>query len=182
VADLGARVYGETFAILPAHVLTAEVSSNAKVLWALFQWHSSPEGRCYPGLKRLADVMDVSEDTVRRAKKELADAELIIIEARFDDGGRRTTDDILLPPTPLNLRGVGSKFATYVGSKDATTNKRQLNQTQRNLTTRETRNSAVPEGEPAVIWFECPNCKAQPEDTRTCAVCAGTGRFKREAL
>lgn len=90
------RVYGEAFAVIPESVLYGEVSVNAKVLYAIFSRHADPEGRCYPGRKRLAELMRVSEDTIKRAKKELLDAELITCEERFDLDGRRTTDDVIL--------------------------------------------------------------------------------------
>ncbi len=110
----GGQVYGPTFAVIPEAVLFADVSTNAKVLYAIFALHADSEGRCYPGLKRLAAVMRCSEDTVKRAKKELLEAKLIECHERYDEHGRRTTDDVILRGAPRNA-------APYVGGKDAPT-------------------------------------------------------------
>jgi DNA-binding transcriptional MocR family regulator len=90
------RVFGEGFAIAPDTVLFADISINARLLWIILQRHSDPDGRCYPGRKRLATIMGCSEVTVTRAKKELSDAGLLIVKERFDEAGRRTTDDLFL--------------------------------------------------------------------------------------
>lgn len=110
----GGQVYGEPYAVLPESVIYSEVSTNAKVLYAIFALHADSEGRCYPGLKRLSGFMRCSEDTVKRAKKELAEAKLIECHDRYDDAGRRTTDDVVLRGAPRNA-------APYVGGKDAPT-------------------------------------------------------------
>lgn len=108
------QVYGEGFAVIPDAVLYSDVSTNAKVLYAIFARHADPEGRCYPGLKRLGALMGCSEDTIKRAKRELVDAKLIECHERYDDAGRRTTDDVF-------LQGAPRKSAPYVGGKDAPT-------------------------------------------------------------
>jgi hypothetical protein len=108
------KVYGEGFAVMPAAILTAEVSSHAKVLWGLLRLHASPEGRCYPSRTLLAKLMGVSVDTVKRAKAELVKAKLIEVHARYDESGRRTSDDVILP----HPRSTG---APYVRSTDAPT-------------------------------------------------------------
>lgn len=93
----GGLVYGEGFAVVPEAVLYAPgVSSVAKLLWAVFARHADQDGRSYPGRKRLAELLAVSEDTIKRAKKELVEAGLIAVKERFDDAGRRTTDDVFL--------------------------------------------------------------------------------------
>lgn len=110
----GGQVYGEPYACVPESVLYADVSTNAKVLFAIFALHADLDGRCYPGLKRLAEIMRCSEDTVKRAKKDLAEAKLIECHERYDDHGRRTTDNVFLRGAPRNA-------APYVGGKDAPT-------------------------------------------------------------
>lgn len=90
------RVFGEGFAIAPDTVLFAQISINARLLWIILQRHSDPDGRSYPGRKRLARIMGCSEDTVTRAKKELVAAGLLQVTERFDEAGRRTTDDLFL--------------------------------------------------------------------------------------
>jgi DNA-binding transcriptional MocR family regulator len=131
---MSGKVFGEGFAIVPDSVLLAEISANGVRLWALLQRHSDPEGRCYPGRKRMAQLLGVSEDTITRAKRELAEAGLLLVKERFDAEGRRTTDDLFLrqarrkfaatgrrtgaaaeqepeelePPSPSNQRAVGA--------------------------------------------------------------------------
>lgn len=117
----GGRAYGQGFSIVPDSVLYADISPQALRLWAIFQRHSDPDGRCYPGLKRLAGLMRCSTDTVTRAKRELVDAELIECRERHDEHGRRTTDDVYLGGALV--RGAHRKFAGYVPRKDAVTNK-----------------------------------------------------------
>lgn len=90
------RVFGEGFAIAPDTVLFAQISINARLLWIILQRHSDPDGRSYPGRKRLARIMGCSEDTVTRAKRELVAAGLLLVTERFDEAGRRTTDDLFL--------------------------------------------------------------------------------------
>lgn len=115
----GGRAYGQGFSIVPDSVLYADISPQALRLWAILQRHSDPEGRCYPGLKRLAAMMRCSIDTVARAKKELAESELIECRERHDEHGRRTTDDIYLGGALV--RGAPRKSAGYVPRKDAGT-------------------------------------------------------------
>jgi len=110
---MSGQVYGDAFAIIPDQILFADVSANAVRLYGIFALHADPTGRAYPGLKRMAELMRVSEDTIRRAKKELVDARLIRVEARFDDAGRQVTDNVYLPNR-------GRKTATPGGSKAAT--------------------------------------------------------------
>lgn len=113
------RAIGQQFAVIPDIVLFAEISSNALRLWAIFQRHASESGEIYPGLKRLAKIMRCSTDTVSRAKRELVDAGLIECRERFDEHGRRTTDDVTLHVALV--RGAHRKFAGYVPRKDAVT-------------------------------------------------------------
>lgn len=108
------KVWGQRFAVIPDDVLMAEVSTNAKVLWALLARYADPDGHCYPSLKTLAGLMRCSNDTVGRAKKELVDASLLEANERHDDQGRRTSDDLI-------LRDAHRKFAVYPHRKFAVT-------------------------------------------------------------
>lgn len=92
----GGQVYGEGFAIIPDSVLFSDVSCNAKVLYAILARHANDEGRCYPGRKLMAKLMCCSEDTVTRAKKELVEAKHIECHERYDEHGRRSSDDVFL--------------------------------------------------------------------------------------
>jgi len=109
------KLYGPGYAILPDVVLYSGVSPNAKLLWAVLQRHAGPEGRCYPGLKRLGQLLGVSEQTVRRAKQELLEAKLITCHERYDEAGRRTSDDVILVGAPTKSdRGDPIKFGRVI--------------------------------------------------------------------
>ncbi len=90
------KVYGQRFAVVPDAVLYAAVSTNAKVLWAILARHADPMGHCYPGRNRLAQLLGCSPNTVSRAKAELVKAKLIECHSRYDDQGRRTSDDVMV--------------------------------------------------------------------------------------
>lgn len=111
---MSGKAFGERFAIIPDTILYAPISANAFRLWAILQRHCDVLGHCYPGRNRLAEIMGVSHDTIARAKKELVEAELITCQERYDDQGRRTTDDVFLHPPRR-------KDASYVRRKDAST-------------------------------------------------------------
>lgn len=107
------KVYGDGFCVIPDAVLYApRISANAKLLWGVYARHADAEGRSYPSRSRLAALLSVSEDTVKRAKKELVDAGLVSVRERFDDQGRRTTDDVI-------LHHARRKSAPPVGCKSA---------------------------------------------------------------
>lgn len=105
------RVSSPSFAIVPEAVLFADVSHTAKVLWAVLAWCADRDGYCYPGATYLAEALGVSTDTVRRSKRKLADAGLLTCEERFDDTGRRISDDIQLGAGYARVRGAPSKNA-----------------------------------------------------------------------
>lgn len=79
-ADPIAR-YG--FTQLPNFILrNADLSANAKVVYALllsYAWHSN---LCFPGQEKLADHMGTHMSTVSRAMTELEDCGLLEIERR----------------------------------------------------------------------------------------------------
>ena len=134
------KVFGQRFAVVPDTVLYAKVPSHAKVLWAILSRHADPEGHCYPAKGRLADLMGVSGDTVRRAKEDLVEAGLMTCRPRYDDTGRRTSDDVCLSAGvgstgatyPPVLQGDSGTGATYVGSTGATTELKPEEETPRN--------------------------------------------------
>lgn len=113
------KAFGERFAIIPDSVLFSTLSANAFRLFAILQRHSDVLGHCYPGLKRLAQMMGTSEDTIRRAKRELVDAGFLTCLPRYDDLGRQTTDDLFLHPP-------GSNLATHEGRTAATLNSKAV--------------------------------------------------------
>jgi DNA-binding transcriptional MocR family regulator len=110
------KVWGDRFAVVPDEVLVAEVSANAKVLWAILARYADPGGHAYPSLKTLAEVMRCSKDTVGRAKKELIDAQLLSAEQRSDDQGRRTSDDLFLQGASRKSAGAPHRKFAVTGS------------------------------------------------------------------
>lgn len=101
------KAFGDQFAVVPDEILSAPISANAFRLWAILQRHSDVLGHCYPARARLAEMMNVSHDTVSRAKKELVEAGWLTCLERFDDQGRRTSDDLFLhPPRRTPAEGV----------------------------------------------------------------------------
>lgn len=114
---MSGKAYGQRFAIIPDGILDAPISSNAFRLWATLQRHSDVLGHCYPSLKRLAAIMGVSEDTIRRAKNELVDAGFVVAKERYDDGGRRTSDDLFLRGAPSRSAGGDPSKSARVNSK-----------------------------------------------------------------
>lgn len=111
------KVWGDRFAVVPDDVLLAEVSTNAKVLWAIMARFADPDGGCYPSVKTLAGIMGCSSDTVGRAKRELITAELVDAEERYDEQGRRTSDYLFLRGASRRSAGGDTrKFAVAVSS------------------------------------------------------------------
>lgn len=145
---MSGQVYGEAFAIIPETILYSTVSSNAVRLYGVFARHADPEGRAYPGLKRLSELLRCSEDTVRRAKKELTDAGFIRCEWRTDDEGRRVSDNVF-------LQGAPRKSATRGGSKSAT-----LTRTNKN----ENKGYAAKTDQAQPRWVEPPNFVSNLDD------------------
>lgn len=91
------KIYGDGFVVVPEAILYAPgVSPMAKILWGVYARHANKEGWAYPGRQRLAELIGVSPDTIKRAKAELAAAGLITVKERYDEQGRRTTDDVFL--------------------------------------------------------------------------------------
>lgn len=115
-----AKVYGPRFAIVPDQVLFADVTATAKLLWAVLARYADPMGHCYPGRRRLAELLGCSIPTIARAKAELIKAKLIECHERYGEGGRRTSDDVFLiggcitsdPPRIKNDTGVRIKNDT----------------------------------------------------------------------
>lgn len=75
-------IYDQPFAIVPDSLLFAKgVSHEAKVLWVIYDLHADPqndpEGRNRPGDEQLAEILDCSEEGVRRARHELIEAGLL---------------------------------------------------------------------------------------------------------
>lgn len=109
-------VFGEQYAVVPDGILFSTVSVNARMLWIILQRYSDDDGRAWPARNRLAEIMGCSHDTVSRAKKELVGAGFLVVAERFDQAGRRTSDNLF-------LRGARRTGASGVRRTSASTNK-----------------------------------------------------------
>lgn len=153
---MSGKAFGERFAVIPESVLYAPISANAFRLFAILQRHSDALGHCYPGRNRLAEIMQVSHDTISRAKKELIDAGFLTCVERFDDAGRRTTDDLFLHPAhDAPMPGARRKDASTGRRKDASTyiDAVELEPEERDFAT--TPQNGTP-GDPIPVWSDQP--------------------------
>ena len=62
----------------------AELKTRAKFVLQCLAMHANSEGKCFPGIKTIASECGYSINTVKRALKDLEEAEFIKKEARFD--------------------------------------------------------------------------------------------------
>ena len=93
-------------------------SIQARFLFALLLSYAWQEGHCWPGQRRLAEDLEVSERTIRTWLKELVDARLISIERR----GLNRTNVYWIEP--LHQAGAEVRFRSV--RKSASAQKRQL--------------------------------------------------------
>jgi DNA-binding Lrp family transcriptional regulator len=90
------------------------VTGNAKlVLLALADECRGTDGLCWPGLKRVAEMVGVEQRTVRRAVEQLEEAGLLLRETRRREDGSQTTNLIRLAisPTPPDAAVRGGEDA-----------------------------------------------------------------------
>jgi hypothetical protein len=169
--EMSGKVYGEAYAVIPEAVLYSNISPNAKLLYGILARHADPAGKCYPGLKRLSDLMMVSDQTVRRAKQELMLAGFLEAKPCYDDQGRQTTDSLILIGGGIKSDTLGGIKSDTPGSK-ASSNEKLLHAST-------TKTSPLHVVGP-VPRFECPVC---PKDAPQpgCTVCDGEGTFAMEA-
>lgn len=75
-----------TFAMIPTWLLKSGISANSIMLYGILWSYANREtGECFPSRARLANDMDCSKDTVRRAMKELEKIGAVLISQR-DNG------------------------------------------------------------------------------------------------
>ncbi len=146
---MSGKAFGERFAIIPDSIIEAPISANAFRLFAILQRHSDVFGHCYPGRARLAEILRCSHDTVSRAKKELVDAGFISCQERYDELGRRTTDDVFLHPPRRNP-------AEYVRRTGADSNSKEVELEPHELEVRAgaSADAAPPPGTTPPLWAE----------------------------
>jgi DNA-binding transcriptional MocR family regulator len=93
-----ANIEREPFvACFPVSVLRL-VSPTACVVLLVIQSHQRPGHSTFPGRRRIAQLCNISEATVKRAVTELVNAGLVRVEQRRTDGGRVTTNVYVLHP------------------------------------------------------------------------------------
>lgn len=89
------------FAVIPEWVLH-QSKPNAVMVYALLDRHSDKESECFPSLGRLAQQMDVSDQTVRRAVRDLEKIGAVErFEREREDGGRTSNGYRLTRDPPL---------------------------------------------------------------------------------
>lgn len=79
----GDRIEGPRFAMVPEWVIYADVSSHAVRVYAVLHRHSP---NVHPGMRRIAEYMHVSVDTVRRAVEELEKIGAVQVIPRYEEG------------------------------------------------------------------------------------------------
>jgi DNA-binding transcriptional ArsR family regulator len=92
-------------------------TGNAKlVLLALADECRGSDGLCWPGLKRVAEMVGVEQRTVRRAVEQLEEAGLLIREQRRREDGSQTSNLIRLAilPTPPDAAVRGGEDASVL--------------------------------------------------------------------
>lgn len=81
------------FAMIPEGVIYhPDLGATAVRVYCALVRHAGRGGDCYPSVPRLADLCRCSVDSVRRAKKQLTDAGVLIVEERRTDRGDRASD------------------------------------------------------------------------------------------
>lgn len=81
------------FGIVPEWVTTGPISDPAVRLYALLARHADRDsGELTRRRRALADALGWSVDKLDRAKRELVDVGALVVDARFDEGGDRTSN------------------------------------------------------------------------------------------
>lgn len=116
-------VSGYWFAKVPEWVVYhPDLDGNAVRAYAVLDRHAGAD--CFPALATIAKLMNVSEDTARRAYRKLIDVGAVKVEKRYTDAGRQTSNRYILagdnPHRNAPVQGRGSRSATHGGGTDAT--------------------------------------------------------------
>ncbi len=89
----GIQVIGPRFVMLPNFVLESAVDAQAVRLYAVLLSYAGCEGDAFPSLRKIRERMGmVSDQTVRRARRDLVDAGLISVVERVRDNGSQTSN------------------------------------------------------------------------------------------
>lgn len=92
------RVTSDTgpFSIVPEWVIDAPISDRALRLYAVLARHADNGGRAIPGRSRLAQRLRCSVKSVDRALDDLRKAGAVVVHARYDEAGDRTTNEYIV--------------------------------------------------------------------------------------
>lgn len=92
------------FAMLPESVLYSACSDKAIRLYAALTRHGDSEHACFPGRRRLSELLHCSLTSIDRALAELRDAGFIKCVARYRADGSQTSNELHLT-APLVVSG-----------------------------------------------------------------------------
>lgn len=151
------RITSDTgpFAIVPEWVLDLPVSDRAVRLYAILSRYADADGFSWPSRRTLAERLGRSVDALDRAVKELVESGALVVSARFDGAGDRTSNGYsVMRMRPAEER-VGGREDAATGSREtAATGSREtaaLMRAKENETQEERDGSAVAErGHPEV--------------------------------
>lgn len=75
------------YAVIPSHILCSELSVHAKLLYAEISAATPTDGYCTKSAEYFAEIMHVSEATVKRLTRELVQADTIRTEMDYKGDG-----------------------------------------------------------------------------------------------
>ena len=83
------------FSIVPEWVIDAPISAQAVRVYAvLCRYADKEDGTCFPSIRTLAERLNVSDSTIKRALKELKSISAIKSEKRFDKATGEQTSNL----------------------------------------------------------------------------------------
>lgn len=98
----------DTFAVesrwsmLPEWIIThPDLTPATKIVYAALMLYANDERQAWPSRKNIATRSAVSIDTVDRAIKQLLEFGALVVEARYDDAHRQTSNRYTLRITPV---------------------------------------------------------------------------------
>lgn len=95
------------YTIVENHVLKANLSSKAKLVYVILCMYSSKDKTCYPGLKSLCNDTGIkSINTIKEALDELKQNGYLEIKPRYDENGAQTSNLYIIkdyPPPKIDM-------------------------------------------------------------------------------
>lgn len=98
-----------------------------KSVFLLLADHADDKGRAWPSQETLAEVLEMSERTVRTAIKELVDSGLLTRKARWRPDGTRGTDILRFDMDMVNRQEMPVKAEQPANERKSTGKSRQIN-------------------------------------------------------